>query len=183
MININYNLQLALNLSPRFIYSTFLSTHLMLPNLPYYYYFVSGVQICANKSAPASSINSKMAASSVYLFHNLLTRRRDRNNPTHTLKSLFFFMPTTLALATSLLILLYISSTSNLFFIHPHRLRLTHPPSGASINHDKPARVAPLSPPKFVDLLKTPPFLERDGVLREGEEHNDFKPHMGSHGM
>lgn len=124
-----------------------------------------------------------MAASSLYLLHNFLTRRRDANDQTHTLKSFFFLMPTTLALATSFLILLYISSTSNLFFIHPHHLQLTHPAIGASINHEKPTNFFSFSPPKFVGFRKIPHFSKRDGGLGDAEDQSNFKHHMSSHGM
>ncbi|KAL8526917.1 hypothetical protein ACS0TY_015968 [Phlomoides rotata] len=105
-----------------------------------------------------------MAASSLYVLHTLLTRRRDATVQTHTLKSLFFLMPTTLALATSLLILLYISSTSNVFFIHPPlHLQLTHPPTAVSLNHENPTGSSSYFPPKFVRLSNW-----------EVEEHTDF---------
>lgn len=104
------------------------------------------------------------AASSLYVLHSLLTRRRDS---IPALKSFFFYMPTTLALATSLLILLYISSTSNLFFIHPHHrhhhipLRLTHPKIGASLNFSQ-----------FADFAE----------IREAEDRSDFRLQLGLHG-
>ncbi|KAK6131642.1 hypothetical protein DH2020_034656 [Rehmannia glutinosa] len=124
-----------------------------------------------------------MATSSFDLLHNFLTRRRDANYHTRTLKSLFFLMPTTLALATSLFILLYISSTSNLFFIYPHHLQLTHPASGASINREKPTKFFSVSPPRIVGIRKIPRFSKKDGFLEQGEAQSDFKLHMGSHGM
>ncbi|CAA0841455.1 Exostosin family protein [Striga hermonthica] len=81
------------------------------------------------------------AAASLDLLHNLFTRRRDSSHPAPTLKSLFFLMPTTLALASSLLILLYISSTSNVFFFtHTrHSLHLTQPTNGAFMDHEMPS--------------------------------------------
>ncbi|KAH6806206.1 hypothetical protein C2S53_011514 [Perilla frutescens var. hirtella] len=120
-----------------------------------------------------------MAASSLYVLHNLLTRRRDSTYQTPTLKSFFFYMPTTLALATSLLILLYISSTSNLFFIHTSHIHLTHPKIGASLNHEKPNNSSPFSPPKFVDYTK---ISKRDGGVGVAEDRSGFRIEMGFHG-
>ncbi|XP_057781189.1 probable glycosyltransferase At5g03795 isoform X2 [Salvia miltiorrhiza] len=113
------------------------------------------------------------AASSLYVLHSLLTRRRDSAHPVPALKSFFFYMPTTLALATSLLILLYISSTSNLFFIHPHHIPLAHPKIGASLNFSQ------FPPLKFADFaeIQTP-----DGAIREAEDRIDFRLQMGLHG-
>ncbi|KAG8376861.1 hypothetical protein BUALT_Bualt09G0107900 [Buddleja alternifolia] len=119
-----------------------------------------------------------MAASSIYLLHSVLTRRRDQNLHFSSLKSLLFLMPTTLALATSLLILLYISSTSNFFFIHPHHLQL----DGASTNHQKPSKILSFSPPKFVGFSEIPNFSARDGVIGETKDQNTFNFHMGSQG-
>ncbi|KAL0308250.1 UNVERIFIED_CONTAM: putative glycosyltransferase [Sesamum radiatum] len=118
-----------------------------------------------------------MAASSFYLLHNLLTRRRDPNYPSAALKSIFFFMPTTLALVTSLLILLYISSTSTLFL--PHHLHLTSSAS-ASVNNEKPTKVFSFFPPEVVRFRKV---SRRDGVIGEAEDQSDFKLHTGSRGM
>ncbi|KAL1545606.1 lactose synthase [Salvia divinorum] len=107
------------------------------------------------------------AASSLYVLHSLLTRRRDSAHLSLPLKSFFFYMPSTLALATSLLILLYISSTSNLFFIHPH---LAHPEIGASLNFSQ-------SPPlKFTD------FAIRDRAIREAQDRSNFRLQMGLQG-
>ncbi|KAL0346931.1 UNVERIFIED_CONTAM: putative glycosyltransferase [Sesamum calycinum] len=118
-----------------------------------------------------------MAASSFYLLHNLLTRRRDPNYPSAALKSIFFFMPTTLALVTSLLILLCISSTSTLFL--PHHLHLTSSAS-ASVNNEKPTKVFSFFPPEVVRFRKV---SRRDGVIGEAEDQSDFKLHTGSRGM
>ncbi|KAL0338751.1 UNVERIFIED_CONTAM: putative glycosyltransferase [Sesamum angustifolium] len=118
-----------------------------------------------------------MAASSFYLLHNLLTRRRDPNYPSAALKSIFFFMPTTLALVTSLLILLYISSTSTLFL--PHHLHLTSSAS-ASVNNEKPTKVFSFFPPEVVRFRKV---SRRDGVIGEAEDQSNFKLHTGSRGM
>ncbi|KAL0410237.1 UNVERIFIED_CONTAM: putative glycosyltransferase [Sesamum latifolium] len=118
-----------------------------------------------------------MAASSFYLLHNLLTRRRDPNYHSTALKSIFFFMPTTLALATSLLILLYISSTSTLFL--PHHPQLTSSAS-ASVNNEKPTKVFSFFPPEVVRFRK---ISKRDGVLGEAEDQSNFKLHTGSRGM
>ncbi|XP_011094176.1 probable glycosyltransferase At5g03795 [Sesamum indicum] len=118
-----------------------------------------------------------MAASSFYLLHNLLTRRRDPNYPSAALKSIFFFMPTTLALATSLLIVLYISSTSTLFL--PHHLQLTTSAS-ASVNNEQPTKVFSFFPPEVVRFRK---IWKRDGVLGETEDPSNFKLHTGSRGM
>ncbi|KAK4382141.1 putative glycosyltransferase [Sesamum angolense] len=118
-----------------------------------------------------------MAASSFYLLHNLLTRRRDPNYPSAALKSIFFFMPTTLALVTSLLILLYISSTSTVFL--PHHLHLTSSAS-ASVNNEKPTKVFSFFPPEVVRFREV---SRRDGVIGEAEDQSNFKLHTGSRGM
>lgn len=120
-----------------------------------------------------------MAASSLYVLHNLLTRRRDSAHQAPTLKSFFVYMPTTLALATSLLILLYISSTSNLFFINPHQLHFAHPKIGASLNHEKPTNSSPSSLSRFVDFTGIP---IRDGGVGVAEDRSDLELGMGSHG-
>lgn len=120
-----------------------------------------------------------MAASSLYVLHNLLTRRRDSAHQTPTLKSFFVYMPTTLALATSLLILLYISSTSNLFFINPHHLHFAHPKIGASLNHEKPTNSSPSSPSRFVDFTGIP---RKDGGVGVAEDRSALELEMGSHG-
>ncbi|KAL3830162.1 hypothetical protein ACJIZ3_018964 [Penstemon smallii] len=127
---------------------------------------------------------TQMSTSSFYLLHHLLTRRRrDQNSQSpYTLKSLFFLMPTTLALATSLLILLYISSTSNLFSIHPHHLQLTHPSNSDSRNHEKPNKVSTFAPPNFVNFGENGHFSERGGVLGKTEVQSAPKNHMVSHG-
>ncbi|KAL7137174.1 hypothetical protein ABFS83_10G074700 [Erythranthe nasuta] len=112
-----------------------------------------------------------MAATSAYLLNNLLTRRRDRSNNTHALKPLFYFMPTTLALATTLLILLYISSTSNLFFIHPNHLK----------NHEIPNIPLSFSPPNFIGKIANFSKREDGGVLTGAENWSNFELHVGSH--
>lgn len=103
-----------------------------------------------------------MAASSLYVLHALLTRRRDSAHPTPAVKSFFFYMPTTLALATTLLILLYISSTSNIFIIHP----LTRPRIGGS-------------PLNFVNSSKIP---TRGGGVGVAEDRRGVRIEMGIHG-
>ncbi|XP_047976806.1 probable glycosyltransferase At5g03795 isoform X1 [Salvia hispanica] len=92
------------------------------------------------------------AASSLYVLHSLLTRRRDSAHLPLPIKSFFFYMPTTLALATSLLILLYISSTSNLFFIHPH------PQIRASLN-----------------FSQFPPLKFPDFTIPQAEDRSNFR--------
>lgn len=65
-----------------------------------------------------------LMALSIFLLYSLSGRR-----VSDSLRSLFF-IPTALALTTSLFILFYISSTSNLFNPHPHRLHFLQNPNG-----------------------------------------------------
>ncbi|XP_016483868.1 putative glycosyltransferase At5g03795 isoform X1 [Nicotiana tabacum] len=61
-----------------------------------------------------------MASTPLSIMLKILTHRRDSNSP----QSFFFFIPTALALVTSLLILFYISFISK-FFTHSHQTHLT----------------------------------------------------------
>ncbi|KAF9613843.1 hypothetical protein IFM89_012391 [Coptis chinensis] len=72
-------------------------------------------------------------SSSSSLFHNLSNHRFS-----NSFRS-FFFIPTTLALVTCLFILIYISSTSKLFFTDHHQSRdlLLKPSLGYSLNPSK----------------------------------------------
>ncbi|KAL2456342.1 Exostosin family protein [Abeliophyllum distichum] len=120
-------------------------------------------------------------ASSFFLLHTILTRRRDSNTQSHTLKSFFFFMPTTLALATSFLILFYISSTSNLFFIHPHHLHITHHPIRPSIILENPPAISTFAPPEPVVTSTISDFAINGGVLGETEGQEKLKKRVAPH--
>ncbi|GER26986.1 exostosin-like [Striga asiatica] len=120
---------------------------------------------------------------SLDLLHNLLSRRRDSNHPAPTLKSVFFLMPTTLALASSLLILLYISSTSNLFFTHQHHsLHLTQPTNGTFINHEMPSVNISRNHSTFVTGGEFSRISTVNGVPVGAEGQSDFRLQMGCHG-
>lgn len=94
----------------------------------------------------------------------------------HSFRS-FFFVPTTLALITSLIILFYISSTSNLFIDHPHvqltysRIRASiHKKGSISTQSTEPTSSIPLDTrsnssivdfTNSVELLKVPHLAKR----------------------
>ncbi|XP_073298104.1 probable glycosyltransferase At5g03795 [Primulina huaijiensis] len=113
-----------------------------------------------------------MATSSLFM-HTLLTRRRDPSRHTYAVKSLYFFMPATLALTTSLIILLYISSTSNLFFIHPHQLHISSSGNGGVLIRDKPTKFFTFYSPESVGYSEIPRFSERGIVLGETKGRSD----------
>lgn len=125
-------------------------------------------------------INKTMTTSSVHLLHLLITRRREPLTHTHRLKLFFLLMPTTLALVTSLLVLLYIFSTSSIFLVHPvhHRLHLTYPTD--FVNREKPTKDFNLPPPKSVNSTQVPCF---SCVLGRSEDQNAQKLHLGYNGM
>lgn len=113
-----------------------------------------------------------MATSSLFI-HTLLTRRRDPRTQAYGLKSLYFFMPATLALTTSLIILLYISSTSNLFFIHPHHLQISGFGDEGFLIRDEPTKVFAFYSPESVGYSEIHRLPERGIVLAETKGLSD----------
>lgn len=115
-----------------------------------------------------------MARSSLVLYY-LSNRRISGSGSGSGLFRTFFFIPTTLALTTSLFILFYISTTSNLF-IHPHptfsRLKSSHasPTSTFSISFHNHSKTPFHLPPQIVH------FEERFGIQRP------LQPRFASHG-
>ncbi|XP_075502168.1 putative glycosyltransferase At5g03795 [Primulina tabacum] len=123
-----------------------------------------------------------MATSSLFI-HTLLTRRRDPSTHVYGLKSLYFFMPATLALTTSLIILLYISSTSNLFFIHPQHLQISGSGDGDFLIRDKPTKVFTFYRPESVGYGEIRRFAERGIVPGETKGRSDTGFDKRSRGM
>ncbi|XP_019196098.1 PREDICTED: probable glycosyltransferase At5g03795 [Ipomoea nil] len=88
---------------------------------------------------------SSSMVTQVLIMLNILTPRRDSYSPR---AFLFFFLPTTLALLTSLFVLIYISFTSSFFFAPPHHFSHFSNANGPSLQllSDSPNHSVPESP-------------------------------------
>lgn len=91
-------------------------------------------------------------------------------------------MPAALALTTSLLILLYVSSTSNIFFVRPEHLQLSQRLKGSSASHEKPSKDLRFSTPETVDFRESPDSFERVGVVDEFHDRDVSEANNGSQG-
>lgn len=134
-----------------------------------------GSNVKSNTVGGSREVSSSVSmANSSLLFYYYSQRRRSASFRG------FFFLPTILALITSLFVLFYISSTSNLF-TYPHQTTLQlKPPSGFS-NISAPAHQFISNP---FENSSTKPFGARTkDVDQITESQRPLRPQLGSNGM